>query len=359
MKAKHIIAAGLTLALALQATTAMAQKIKIGMLPLSHNTAMYAQELDLFKKYGLDVEVTTFQAGPAMVQAIMSGEFVGGSFGPIPGLNLASQGREFYYLAMDGYHTPKHPAGSIMIRPDDDSIKSFADLKGKSVGQLAAGTLTYMRLFTAADKYRMKRDDFKEVFVPFPQMGQLLSSKQVDAVYAWPPFDTLMVKAGQGRILANDTEWMPYAVASFLGVTRTWADKNPEDAKKLVKVWIEAGRWANDNPAAARKVAAKYLKLPDDVAGEMRMLYWPTNGYQIMPSIWDHYNMMVKTGQIKPVADPAAMIQAYWIGPAQRFITPALSELGARPDPVTSEMLKLPLPYLEGDVAKYLGPWER
>lgn len=357
MNVKYILAAGVILAM--QATTAVAQKIKLGMLPLSHNTAMYAQELGLFKKHGLDAEVTTFQAGPAMVQAILSGEFVGGSFGPIPGLNLAAQGRDFYYLAMDGYHTPRHPAGAIMIRPDDTSIKSFADLKGKSVGQLAAGTLTFMRLFTAADKYKMKRDDFKEVFVPFPQMGQLLSSKQVDAVYAWPPFDTLMMRTGQARILVNDTEWIPYAVASFLGVSKDWADKNPNAVKALMKVWIEAGRWANDNPAATRKVAAKYLKVPDDVANEMRMLYWPTNGYQMMPSIWDHYYMMVKTGQIKPAANPEALMQRYWIEPAQRFITPAVAEIGSKPDPVTSEMLKLPLPYLEGGAGKYLGPWER
>lgn len=343
----------------LQATSAVAQKIKIGTMPLGHSTAMYAEANGLFKKHGLDVEVTIFQAGPAMVQAILSGEYVGGSFGPVPALNLASQGRDFYFLAMDGYHTPDHPAGAIMIRPDDTSIKSFADLKGKSVGQLAAGTLTYMRLFTAADKYKMKRDDFKEVFVPFPQMGNLLASKQVDAVYAYPPYDTLMIKAGQAKVLVDDTEWTPWAVASFLGVSKEWADKNPESGKKLVKVWIEAGRWVNDNQAAARKVAASYLKLPEPVANDMRMLYWPTNGYQMMPSIWDHYFMMVKTGQLKPVADPAAMMQKYWVEPAQRFIAPAVAELGARPDPVTPKMLKLPLPYIEGDASQYLGPWEK
>lgn len=357
MNAKHILAVGL--ALAMQTTVAVAQKIKIGMLPLNHNTAMYAQELGLFKKYGLDVEVTIFQSGPAEVQAILSGEYVAGSFGPIPALNLASQGREFYYLAMDGYHTPQNPAAAIMIRPDDTSIKSFADLKGKSVAQLGAGTLTYMRLFTAADKYKMKRDDFREVFVPFAQLGQLLASKQVDAIYTFPPYDTLIAKAGQGRILVDDTDWTPYAVASFLGVSKGWADKNPDAVTKLVKVWIEAGRWVNDNPVAARKIAGRVLNLTDDVAAKMRMLYWPTNGYQMIPSIWDHYNMMVKTGQLKPVADPAKLIETYWIEPAQRFITPAVRELGAKPDPVTAAMLKLSLPYIEGDPAKYLAPWEK
>lgn len=344
---------------ALTATGAWAQKIKVGMLPLNHNTPMYAQEAGFFKKNGLDVEVVTFQAGPAMVQAILSGDIVGGSFGPIPMLNLAANGAPVYALAMDGFHTPKHPAAAIMIRPDDNSIKSFADLKGKNVGQLAAGTLTAMRLTMAAEKYNMKRTDFREVFVPFPQMGQLLASKQVDAIYTWPPFDTLVQKAGQGKILVDDTDWSPYAVASHLGVSKTWADKNPDMAKNLAKAYIEAGRWANDNPAEARRVAAQYMKLPEDVAKDMRMMYWSRNGLNIMPSIWDQYLMMVKTGVLKPVANPQAMMDAYYIQPGQRFVVPALRELGIQPDPLTDSLRKTKLHYLDADVSTYLAPWER
>lgn len=356
---KKILKTALTVLCALTLGAAHAEKIKLGMLPLNHNTPMYAQEMGFFKKNGLDVEVSVFQAGPAMVQAILSGDLAGGSFGPIPMLNLAANGAPVYALTMDAFHTPKHPAAAIMVRSDDTSIKSFTDLKGKNVGQLAAGTLTYMRLFMATDKYNMKRNDFREVFVPFPQMGQLLASKQVDAVYTWPPFDTLIAKAGQGKILVDDTEWSPYAVASHLGVSKAWADKNPEAAKNLAKAYIEAGRWANDNPAEARKIAAKYMKLPDDVAKDMRMMYWARNGQNIMPSIWDQYFMMVKTGVLKPVADPQAMMDAYYIQPGQKFVAPALKELGVQPDPLTDSLRKTKLHYLEGDVSRYLGPWER
>lgn len=344
---------------ALLGLCANAQSIKIGTLPLNHQLPMYAQEAGLFKKHGLDVEVKLVQSGPALVQAVLAGEFVGGSFGPIPLLNLAARGVPMYALAMDGYHTPQHPAGAIMVRPDETGIKSFSDLKGKAVGQLAVGTLTYMRLFTAAEQYGMKRSDFREVFVPFPQMGQLLNSKQVDAVYSWPPYDTLMIKARQGKVLADDTAWSPYAVAAMLHVSKDWADKNPETVKRLVKAYIEAGRWASDNPAEARRIAAKWMGLSDEVARDMRLLYWPRNGYVMLPSIWDQYHMMVKTGQIKPLDNPAAMIDAYYVQPALRFVAPALKELGLQPDTLTNEMLKIKLPYLEGDLSKYQAPWQQ
>lgn len=350
-----------TVALTVLALVSHAQvpTVKLGYLPLNSHTAFYAAERGLFKKHGAHVEVALFQNGPLLVKALLAGDLVAGDIATTVMINLASQGLPLYFLTADGYQTPKHPAGAIMIRPDDSSIKSFRDLKGKSVAQLAIGTLTYMRLFSAANKYGMKRDDFREVNAPFGQMGTLLATRQVDAAYTWPPFDTLMVKAGQGKVLVNDTDWAPVAMASGLVVRKEWADKNPDAVRALVKAWIEAGRWVNDNGGEARMVAAKYLKLPPDVAKDMRMLYWPRNGYQLMPSIWDHYHLMVKTGQIKAASNPAAMIEHYWIKPAQTWITPALKDIGTQADPVTAEMLGVALPNLEGDPKKYRGPWER
>ena len=49
----------------------------------------------------------------------------------------------------------------------------------------------------------------------------------------------------------------------------------------------------------------------------MRMFYFPRNGYQLMPSIWDFYYLMVKTGELQPMADPKQVIQTYWIEPAR------------------------------------------
>jgi ABC-type nitrate/sulfonate/bicarbonate transport system substrate-binding protein len=346
-------------AICLIATGAAADPIKLGYLPLNSHTAFYAAELGLFKKYGLDVDLMLFQAGPPMIQGVLSGDLIGGDIGSVPMINLAVQKLPVYFLAIDGYDSPEYPAGAIMVRNDDTSIRSFADLKGKTIGQVAVGTVTYMRLFEAADKYHMKRDDFREVFVPFPNMGNLLASRQVDAVYTWPPFDTLIESAGQGKLLVNDTEWSPYSSASGLVVRREWADKNPEQAKALTKAWIEAGRWVNDNPEKAREIAAKYLKLPNEIAKKMRMLYWPRNGYPLMPSVWDQINMMVATKQIKPVTGVNTMVDDYWIQPAVRWITPAVNELGAQPDPYTDKVEALSLPHIEGAVKQFYGPWRK
>ena len=339
--------------------SAVAETIKIGHMPVINQSDIVSEELGIYKKYGLDVELKLFQTGPAALQGLLSGDLEVVEAGGVPMLNLAAQNLPLYFLVSGGINSPKNPAGAIMIRQDDTSIKSFTDLKGKKLGELPKGTITYLWLWNAVAHYGMERNAFQEVFVPFPQMGGLLASKQVDAIYAWPPFDTIISQAGQGKILVNDTVWNPYSVINAMIVRKEWADKNPESVRKLVKASIETARWIDDDNTKAREIIGKRMKLPEAVYKNMRMFHFPRNGYQLMPSIWDFYYLMVKAQQLKPYADPEAVIQKYWIEPAARFITPAVAELGHQKDPIVEEVLKIKLPNLPKAPEHYYGPWEK
>ena len=327
-------------------------------MPITNESELVSAHLGLYKKYGIDAELRPFQTGPAAIQGLLSGDMQVAQGGVVPMLNLAAREVPLYYLVSGGINTPKFPSGTIMVRPDDTSIKSFADLKGKKLGQLGKGTITHLWLWNAAEQNKLRRDDFQEIFVPFPQMGGLLASKQVDAVYAWPPFDTMIEQAGQGRLLTDNSKWNPYAVINAMIVRRDWADKNPEMVVKLVKVAIETGRWIDDHPNEAREIIGKGLHLPEAIYQKMRMSHFPRNGYQVMPSIWDFYYLMLKAEQLQPFNDPQAVIRKYWIEPAERFIAPALKDLDLQPDPIVAETLRIRLPNLSGAPEKYYAPWE-
>ena len=125
-------------------------------------------------------------------------------------------------------------------------------MKGKKLGGLPKGTITHLWVANALARYGMKRDELQEVFLPFPQMGGLLASKQVDAIYTWPPFITMTEQAGQGKVLVERCE-----VESICGLecddrSPDWADANPQTVRALLKASIETHRWINDNVDAAR-----------------------------------------------------------------------------------------------------------
>lgn len=336
-----------------------AQTITYGHMPVTNINQIAAEHLDLYTKYGLKLERKMFQSGPAALNGLISGDLQAVDAAAVPMFNLAAQSQPFYYLAAVAITTPDNPGGAIMVRPDDTSIKSVADLKGKKVGQLAKGVQTYFNLANALGHYGLKLDDVQQIFVPLPQMGGLLASGQVDAIYTWPPYDTMIAQSGQGRILANDTVWSPYMATSGMIVRKEWADKNEETVRKMMKIAIEANRWIDDHPDEARELIGKALGLPENVYRNMRTFYYPRNGYEVMPAIWDFYYTMVRTGELKAFADPKAVIDTYWIKPEERFITPALAELGRQRDPEVDKLLKIKLPNLPGPLTDYYAPWER
>jgi ABC-type nitrate/sulfonate/bicarbonate transport system substrate-binding protein len=344
---------------ALCSFAAHAQKVAIGHMPVTNQVEVVAAQMGFYKKHGIDVELKLFQTGPSAMQALLAGDLQMVEAGGAPMWNLAAQNLPLYFLISGGINTPKNPAGAIMVRADDTAIKTFADLKGKKLGGLPKGTITELWLYNAVALHNFRKTDLQEVVVPFPQMGALLASKNIDAVYAWPPFTTLISQAGQGKVLTDDSAWNPYAVINGMIVRRDWAEKNADALKRLIKAQIEAGRWINDNQAQAREIIGKSLKLPEAAYKEMGMFHFPRNGYQLMPSIWDFYHLMVKSGQLKPFPDPKAVVNAYWYEPAAKFITPALTEVGRQDDPIVRDALKIRLMNLSGDLSQYLGPWER
>jgi ABC-type nitrate/sulfonate/bicarbonate transport system substrate-binding protein len=169
----------------------------------------------------------------------------------------------------------------------------------------------------------------------------------------------MIEQAGQGRLLMDDSGWNPYAVINAMIVRRDWADKNPNTVIKLVKVAIETGRWIDDHPDEAREIIGKGLGLSEPVYRKMRMSHFPRNGYQLMPSIWEFYHLMLKAEQLQPFNDARNVVRKYWIEPGQRFIVPALSEIGIEPDPVVAETLRIRLPNLPEAPEKYYAPWEQ
>jgi ABC-type nitrate/sulfonate/bicarbonate transport system substrate-binding protein len=336
------------------AGAARSETLLVGQLPLASQGEVVAAQQGFHKMFGLDVEVKIFRDGPALAQALISGDLKMVVSGIVPMLHLVGANVPVYFLASSGMSTPASPLGTIVIRPDDETIKTFADLKGKKVGQLGRGVNTDMWLAAAVAHYGMKRTDFQEVLVPFPQMGGLLASKQVDAVYAYAPFDTIMDGANQGKVLMDDGPWNPYSVGSEMTVRRDWADAHPDIVRAMVKAEIATNRWIDDHPNEARKSIGEQLKLPEPVYSAMRMPYFPRNGYVAMPGVWNMYYSMLKAEQIKPLDDPAAAFAKYWVEPAKRFIAPALEELGSQADPTIDQLMTIQLPDLPGPAANYV-----
>jgi NitT/TauT family transport system substrate-binding protein len=337
------------------------RKLKIGFLPLNVMTVPYADYIGAWKDEGLDVECQLFRGGPALVEAMMAGGLDAADIGYVPMMYAADRGMPMYFLTTDGIMTKHYPMFMITVRPDSD-IKTFKDLAGKTIALHQRGTMEDGWLSAACDKYGMKKTDLDITFVPFPQQGGVLEHKQVDASFPHPPFIALQEYSNQGKVVFDLSNVMEYTLISGLAVRREFAEKYPDITKKIAKGYIKAGRWVDDNQREARsKVLTdkKYIGLKPEVVDLVRMPYWPRNGLPLMPSVWNIYNMMVKTEMIKPWSEPQAKMKQYWIEPTMKYTIPALKELGINEDPYTYSVLRISLPYLDKNPEAYFAPWEK
>lgn len=245
-------------------------KIVLGTLPIDPAIASYIGEVDFFKDEGLAVEITRFQNFAPIAQGMAAGSVVAGEMGVAPSIIVLTRGLPLIAPFLSAFSTPDHPFERIMVLPDSP-IKTLDDLKGKKLAFLGAGTVPDMLLNGLPKKTKISKQDIKLVPMPAPNMPDALAEGLVDAIFAIPPADTVAERKYHARTIANATELVPYAGLSTFALRRDFADANPETARKLFRACIRFTRWIDDNPLDARKVVAKNLGLPGELAAHMRI----------------------------------------------------------------------------------------
>ena len=333
-------------------------KLTIGYLPVNVDLPTFKEVVELWKTEGLNIELYRAQGGPAILQALASGDVPVGDVGMAPAVVAATRGLPFYYLTLSAVSTPKFPLDRIMVLPDSP-IKKFEDLKGKTLAINQIGTMPDASLSAAHKTFGISKADIKLVPIPYPNMPQVLEQKQVDAIFPFPPADAVAEVRNNARTVIDATALIPYLGYTTIAVRRDFADANPDTVKRIIKGTIKGQRWITDNIDKARDSTNEFLQIPPDVRSKVRMAYFTRNGLSVLANAWHVYYVMLEGNIIKPPDDPAKMMNEYFVEPAKKFVLPALAEIGMQPDPVIKEMLRGAYPLLPKPAESYHTEWDK
>jgi NitT/TauT family transport system substrate-binding protein len=254
---------------------AQERKVRFGVMRIAAlSNAWLAQEQGLFRKHGVDVELTIIRSGAEGVSAVQ-----GGSLDvtlAIPSFAFAANQRNFdLVLVMQNELASARPpdTGGIVVGKDSGITKP-SDLVGRTVGvnslhaQEAVGAQYVIR------KAGVPRDRIKYVEVPFPSMWDVLDRKQIDAAVAIDPFTTMMVRRG-GRVIAWEyVDSIPEQPIGTFWAKRVWAEKNADLLERFTAAMEESITYMNADRARARGVVAAYTKLPPDLIEAMPPIVW-------------------------------------------------------------------------------------
>ena len=207
---------------------------------------LYAQSAGLFKKAGLDVEITRATSGAVVAQAVIAGAMDVGKSSLVSLIAAYARGVPFVMIAPSAIHQKDDANDGVMILANSP-LKSALDLQGKVVGCTAIGDIGYLGLRAMIDDQGGDSSTVRFIELPTTNLGATLEQGRVDAGVTNEPYMSKDLGTGKFRMLTdmlNGYGPKPILESAFFS-TRDYVAKNRDAMARFAKVMTQASAYAN------------------------------------------------------------------------------------------------------------------
>lgn len=256
---RKLSASLLCLSMGLGATGIAHAEVKIGLSDWPGWVAWYvAEQQGFFKKHGAKVKLVWFANYTDSIAALSAGQLDANSQTWSDTMTPLSKG-----VPIKAVLANDNSAGNdaLMVNP---KIKSFADLKGKSIA-LEQFSISHFVLATALAKNNLSINDVKIVNLPAGDAAAAFMTGRVDAAVVWNPWVSKIQSSGKGRTLFTSKD-MPGLVPDLL-VAHGKALGDKEKRAELVGViraWFDTEAFIRSNPDEAVKIMSRVVGMKPD-----------------------------------------------------------------------------------------------
>jgi NitT/TauT family transport system substrate-binding protein len=141
-----------------------------------------------------------------------------------------------------------HRYGSAVVVRKDGPIKTFADMRGRTIAIPSRFSDERLIVFRALKAFNMKPSDIKMVEMAPPDVAGALAAKAIDAFSMGEPYPSQAEMGGFGRVLFHAREYWPDYMSCVLVVRQDMIDDRREAVQTLVDgiarsgIWLDEGR---------------------------------------------------------------------------------------------------------------------
>jgi NitT/TauT family transport system substrate-binding protein len=271
-----------------------ANTIRVGAFPnITHAQAMVGKANGWFDKaMGPQVKVqwTSFNAGPAAIEALFAGAIDMTYVGPNPAINgyVRSNGEALRVVAGAA------SGGASLIVRNDSGINKAEDFHGKRVATPQFGNTQDVALRnwlkTNGLKTNDKGGDVQIVPMANPDQLTLFLKKDLDAAWAPEPWATRLIHEGNGRQLVDERTLWPNGqfVIGLLVVNNKFLQAHPDLVKNWIRANVDLTDWISAHPADAKKLLNQQILaetgkalspvILDEAFSRMQVTYDPLHG---------------------------------------------------------------------------------
>ncbi|KRL33142.1 ABC transporter substrate-binding protein [Liquorilactobacillus uvarum] len=239
-------------------TVKIAHSSWIGFYPLD-----LAEEKGFFKDYGVNVQIKDIESKSDSKSALAAGKIQGVATSLDTNVLSAASGLKIQnVLALD---TSKGADGLV----GKNNIKSFKNLKGKTVALDTTGGASYFWFNYMLQKNNMKLKDMKVESMDSGAAGSAFVSGKVDAAMTWQPWLSKAGATKNGHIVMSSKS-SPGIIVDTLGLSTSFIKKHPQEVKGIIKGWYKALAYMKSNPKAAYAIMSKKAGIaPKKLKNEM------------------------------------------------------------------------------------------
>ena len=229
-------------------------------------------ETGIFKKAGLDVERIDFAGGAKMHQAMAAGSLD----------VIIGTGSDMLFLIRGaperGVAAYANDLNSLyLVVRNEGSIKSIAELKGKTIATTTPGSFTSWIAKTIAKKHGFGPDGIKLAYLG--QMAGIVSgllSKNVDAMVGTTSTGLKLESEGKARILVKAGDEIHDFIADILYASEPMMTQRPDELRRFLRAWFETTAFMKSHKAETLRITEKVTHLPDDIASKTYDAEMPT-----------------------------------------------------------------------------------
>jgi len=242
-------------------------KITVNTLPIANGLPLtLGINKGFFAAQGIEVERKTYQSGNDIVLALANGNGDVGYIGYTPAMIGLTQGIPIIVAAASETEgaTEADNWQNVMVK-GSSSIRTPADLVGKTVALNAFKGVAEIVVKGALEKRGVDPDSVKYTVMPFPTMPAALANGLVDAVHTPEPFMSQILAAGGRIVMAPGPILVPFFPNGCYCAREDWVRKNPGLVKRFRAAINESLVYSNSHPDEIRALlpaAIRNIRLP-------------------------------------------------------------------------------------------------
>jgi len=206
---------------------------------------------------GYSVEWSEFNTASSVLEALNADSIDFANAGDAPSVMALSKGMDFQFIVTE----PSSPHRQAILIPEDSTIQSINDLKGKKIAYNQASIAQYL-LAKALQTEGLTLDDVESVYLAPSDASIAFANGEVDAWVTWDPYMTVAQEGGN-KILTTGEGIVP--LRSFFVASTDIIEQEPEVVNIFVDHVKEVGRSIDEDPTVAANVLEEATNIESSV----------------------------------------------------------------------------------------------